>query len=303
MTNGQELSIYVRKTLANFDLDISQKAQIQNVVGGMFEPEDLDLAIIDIELMAVDLDIAGLIRLLKQLPKPDTSNSIQLYINNDRVNIQQYLDPTQTGVREVKGVSSKSSSEMTLHEYSYTVHGSTRFDGFHNNEVFGASVGVGSNPKRSKKLIMFCPTAFKLITAEIIDKELLRNFDLKSYESVDAIPDEDGKLLAYLTNVIGTSVLIDEYLEKVWCSTATKSTHTPTATEIEPPKPYDGVVGELTEVGITDAELDAMDNVMIGVDKGGMRTPKDKMKFKSSKHSKGGKWWLMSTKQHWYIMY
>ena len=264
LSNGQKLKYLISKVLSKKKLTLVQRAVIEGNTYGEFEPTDLGKAHQEVMKLVKSNDITELIRLYKQLPKvSDESNSMKLYINDNQVSLQQYLDETNQGIRKITNVLSKPYSEMTLSEYSHTVYGSTKFESFGTaNTIFsGAVPSIILN--RTKKLTNFCPTAFQLITDDIIDKELLRNYELNSFQNVDAVLEYSEALLGYLTNLLKGKALIELYISKVWCS----STISKTQSVIPEVKPLPKVKGiEPTEVPISDEELDALDNVtVIGV--------------------------------------
>lgn len=133
MTNGQQLAVFITASLNSFDLDITQKAQMQNVIGGNFEPEDLELAIIDVQLMVADEDVAGLIRLLKQLPKPADNNKITFFIDDVECSISDYCDMDRyktDAKRHVKYAQMDNTNycDMNLKEYAETPYGARCFN-------------------------------------------------------------------------------------------------------------------------------------------------------------------------------
>jgi len=265
LSNGQKLKYLISKVLSKKKLTLVQRAVIEGNSYGEFEPTDLGKAHQEVMKLVKANDITELIRLYKQLPKvSDDSNIMKLYINDNQVSLQQYLDSTNKGTRKISNVSSKAYSEMSLHEYSYTIYGSTKFESFGvTNTMFSGSVPI-SILNRVKKLTNFCPNAFQLITDDIIDKELLRNYELNTFKNSDEVIEYSEALLGYLTSVIKDKELIDLYISKVWCK----------AQQVKPSKTIDEVkpspkikADEPSEVPMTDEMFDEIeDNVkLLGV--------------------------------------
>ena len=157
----------------------------------------------------------------------------------------------------------KDYSTMTLHDYSYSSFGSLRFDNRAINTLVGGSPG-SINTNKTKKLILHCPTAFSLITKEIIDKELLYNFNIGAHEMSALM--ENEQLIGYLTSVIGEAALIGIYLNVEWCGGKPKRMPEAAGFKIKP-KEHIVVEGELTDVAMSDEDFDKVENgvKLIGV--------------------------------------
>lgn len=77
-----------------------------------------------------------------------------------------------------------------------------------------------------------------------------------SIEELDNYPEAIGYIKS---NVDNYKLFIAQYLLQMGKYKHTKNT------DVKPSLPYSGPTGNLAEVAITDGELDAMDNVMMGV--------------------------------------
>ena len=261
LSKGQELRKIVISLLSRKKLTLVQEAVVSSGTYGDFEPDNLTRAKFDVMKLSKANDVTELIRLLKQLPLLDNGGGYTLFINDSQVNISQYIDLNNIGMRTISNVSDKQYSKVSLHEYSYTIYGSTKFESFSAaNSIFGGTI-PHSVLNRTKKLIAFCPNAFKLITDVIIEKEFLRNYELNTFDNSDEVLDKSEVLLPYLTSVIKDMELIKLYINKVWCVNKNYKSKDVIA-EIKPlPKVKSD---EPTEVIISDEEIDALENVMLG---------------------------------------
>ncbi len=275
MTNGQTLSQVITNVLSTLDLSVEQKAKLNKTIDsnlGRYNPVDIEEDLLEINDMYYNKDVDGLLLRLKVYPLPAEDKSIIFYIDGHECSIADYCksdtfmpDSVRTFKAQNMKELEKPYKEMSLDEYSNTTYGAKFF-------------GLG-------KVVMLDYWVIYNLNRHIIDNNLLDSRIKGKYGTVDKIRAKHTEVISYLNKVVSSSKLVTSYLSVEWCGNKPKKggMGSPTATEILPAKTYDGVVGELTEVGITDAELDAMDNTMVGVSKSGeLLNPKGKKKFKKS---------------------
>jgi len=75
LSNGENLGGIVQGILAKQNLSLAQQADLDSSTGGSFEPEDLELAMIDVQILGLEENTTELIKLYKRLPQPRPINN------------------------------------------------------------------------------------------------------------------------------------------------------------------------------------------------------------------------------------
>ena len=294
MCNGQRLSgIIVQILTTMMELDIDQKAKLEKTLKsniGVYDPDVMSEDLYDINEMMIAGDVDGLLLRLKIYPNADTTDKIILYLSGSECGITTYLDADNIpGTRDIRFSNEavqkqayKHYLKMSVVEFSNTAYGDGMFTGSAGNGIFG---GTSINATANRKLNQPNKTAFDIITIEVIERELLRNYSKGKYKTLKSVMKSDkiDELIGYLTEVM-LPELVDTYLLIIWCKNGIRKAHKLTTPNAVKPTPK-GKANNPTEVAITDEELDAKDNVMVGVNSGGrLLSLADKEKYSSAKY-------------------
>jgi len=67
--NGELLSEFITTLLEEYDLTLTEQATINSLGNGVFIPEDIDLALMDVQILHAEQNKTELIKLARQLPR------------------------------------------------------------------------------------------------------------------------------------------------------------------------------------------------------------------------------------------
>ena len=82
MTDGSKLSAFIRDLLGTIQLTLAQEADMTTCNGGTFEPEDIEIAMIDVQILHAEGNVGELIKLYKKLPlETAQSDALAEYLN------------------------------------------------------------------------------------------------------------------------------------------------------------------------------------------------------------------------------
>jgi len=291
MTEGQKLRRFISDILITNKgkLSTSQKMILDDNEGGSYEPSAPKELLGEIITLEKAKNWTELIAVYKKLPAIDSSDKATPYLNGTECTMREYLSADNlAGKRELRfnnpdrtKQARKPYLNMSLEEFSDTAYGDTLFTGSAGNGIFGEGKLAGSN---YRKVNTPNQVAFELITKEVIERELLRNYSRGKYKDLKEVfkSKHMDKLMAYLTSVL-VPELIDIYLLIIWCKNGIRKAHKHSSPSSVKPtvkiKP-----NELTTVELTDAQFDKVENnvKLIGVGKSGeLLHPRDKKKYKN----------------------
>ena len=280
MNEGQKLRLFVAKILTDNkgSLTTSQKMTLDSNEGGDYEPSNPRELMGEILSLERNKNWQELIQVFRKLPKPADDNKITLFIDGRECSITDYLNSDKlSGVRTLK-------SNM---KEPVIVETDGRLDAIAKNifqsRFFELDSGSGGmmdpnarvSVKKHKKLVRFLPQAYDIITEELLEKELLRNYAQGTYKTVDEVLEVDG-VQGYLTSVIANEETLEHYLETRWCGDKEieeVNTYAPTPDDYKTKYEPDLNGKDLTEVEPTDEQIDAMENkvTVFGIDSQGRK--------------------------------
>lgn len=149
MTNGQKLRGSITSILSTKKLSLAQKATLADGASGMYEPESLVHAQMEVVKLAKDNNITELIRLLKKLPTISKEEKRHFYINNIEVGISEFLlsqEANYSSPQTINGMPMMTGEEIKrkMKGSSTVKYSSMNFQDYCENHIFGRNMGWSS---------------------------------------------------------------------------------------------------------------------------------------------------------------